>query len=111
MINSVQDIKSSNRLHIFICVNDRSQKPDDERPSCGPRVTESDVKALKKWIIEQGLMQTVFCTKTGCLGFCHADGSNAVVYPRGRFVRFQDINDLKQLILEELSQAGIKANT
>ncbi len=105
MIRSVEAIRAGNSLHLFMCVNDRSDKPDDDRPSCSPRVKEGDVKTLKKWLIEQGLTQTVFCTKTGCLGFCHSAGSTAVIYPSGRFVRYQNIEQLKQLVLEELKKS------
>ena len=91
------------KVHLFVCINDRSHKEDSTTPSCGPRITADHVKQVKQWIREQGLTQTVYCTKTQCLGFCHPESSVACVYPSGRFVKgIQSVEDIKQLILEEL---------
>ena len=92
------------RLHLLICTNDRRNKPEDTRPSCCPRVTDEDVKQLKKWVVGQGLSNEIYVTRTGCLGFCHAEGSNAAIYPRKRFVLYQTVDDIKQLILDELKK-------
>ena len=96
------------RVHVFICVNDRTGIPDNTKPSCGPRITPDDVKAVKRWIQEQGWTTQVYCTKSQCLGFCNPEGSCAVVYPEGRFVKgIQNVDDIKQLVKEEVKQAGI----
>ena len=89
----MQEIAATPRLHLFICTNDRRNKPDDPRPSCCPRVTDEDVKKLKKWVVGQGLSNEVFVTRAGCLGFCHEDGSTACIYPEGKFLRFQTIDE------------------
>ncbi len=91
------------KVHLFICVNDRSKIEGNTTPSCGPRIRPEDVKKVKEWIRERGLTTQVYCTKAQCLGFCNAEGSVAVVYPKGRFVKgIQAVEDLKKLIKEEL---------
>ncbi|MBS3165534.1 (2Fe-2S) ferredoxin domain-containing protein [Candidatus Woesearchaeota archaeon] len=92
------------KLHLFICTNDRAGILNNTKPSCSPRITSEQVKELKQWIREQGLTSAVYCTATKCLGFCNSEGSVAVVYPQGRFVKgIQNIDDLKKLIQEELT--------
>jgi (2Fe-2S) ferredoxin len=92
------------KLHLFVCVNDRTAIPNHEKSSCGPRIKPDDVKKVKEWIRAEGLTTTVYCTKAQCLGFCNPEGSVAVVYPKGRFVKgIQNIEDMKRLIEEELS--------
>lgn len=93
------------KLHLFICTNDRTTVPGNAKSSCAPRITSEQVKELKQWIREKGLTAEVYCTVTKCLGFCNSDGSVAVVYPQGRFVKgIQNVDDLKKLINEELSK-------
>ncbi len=102
----MQDISFPNpKVHLFVCINDRTHKGEDAMPSCGPRITSDNLKQLKLWIREQGLTQQVYCTKTQCLGFCNPESSVACVYPSGRFVKgIQTVEDLKQIILEEMKK-------
>jgi len=91
------------KVHLFVCVNDRTKNPDNTTPSCGPRIKPEDVKKVKEWLRAEGLTTTVYCTKAQCLGFCNPDGSVAVVYPKGRFVKgIKDAEDLKKIIRGEL---------
>lgn len=90
------------KLHLFMCINDRTTIPGSEKSSCGPRIGPEQVKELKQWIREEGLTMDVFCTKAQCLGFCNPDSSVAVLYPKGRFVKYQNIEELKELIQEEV---------
>ncbi|MDP3640146.1 MAG: hypothetical protein Q8R53_03005 [Nanoarchaeota archaeon] len=91
------------KLHLFVCINDRTGMPSNQTPSCGPRIKAEDVKKVKEWIRAQGLTSQVYCTKAQCLGFCNAEGSVAVLYPKCRFVKgIQNAEDLKKLIAEEL---------
>ena len=91
------------KLHLFVCINDRIGTQSD-KPSCGPRIKPDDVKKVKEWIRAEGLTTKVYCTKAQCLGFCNPEGSVAVVYPKGRFVKgIQEVEDLKKLITEELA--------
>ncbi len=38
------------KLHLFVCVNDRTGMPGNQTPSCGPRIKPEDVKKVKEWI-------------------------------------------------------------
>ena len=88
------------KLHLFVCVNERPK--DHPTPSCGPRITPDEVKALKLWIRENGLTTQVYCTKAQCLGFCNAESSVVAVYPEGKFLKYQNIEELKEMIMEEM---------
>ncbi len=91
-------------LHFFICTNDRTGTNDD-KPSCGPRITNELVKELKHWTREQGMLGIIQCTRTGCLGYCHENGSTVLIYPEGKVYQgIQCIDDLKLLITEELNK-------
>ena len=91
------------KVHLFVCVNDRPGIMHNDKPSCCPRIKPEDVKKVKEWIRAEGLTTQVYCTKAQCLGFCNSDGSVAVVYPKGRFVKgIQKVEDLKKIIREEL---------
>lgn len=90
------------KVHLFVCVNDRTGTQSD-KPSCGPRIKADDVNKVKEWLRTEGLTTQVYCTKAQCLGFCNSEGSVAVVYPKGRFVKgIQNGEDLKEIIKEEL---------
>ena len=91
------------KLHLFVCTNDRTIVPGNAKSSCGPRMTAEKFKELKRWILEQGLAGSVYCTQAKCLGFCNSDASVACIYPKGIFVKYQNIEELKELINEELS--------
>jgi (2Fe-2S) ferredoxin len=91
------------KVHLFVCINDRRGILHHDQPSCGPRINSDDVKRVKEWIREQGLTTQVYCTKAQCLGFCNPEGSVAVVYPKGKFVKgIQNAEDLKKIIKSEL---------
>ena len=91
------------KLHMFGCINDRSNRTNSTLPSCGPKITKEDVKEVKKWVIEQGLAAKVYCTKAQCLGFCNEDGGVAVIYPVGKFYKgVKNFDDLKKIIKKEL---------
>ena len=90
------------KVHLFVCINDRAEMIGNSKPSCGPRMTPEHVKELKLWIRAKGLTRQVYCTKVKCLGFCNPEGSVAVAYPQGRFVKVQSVEDLKLVIKEEL---------
>lgn len=122
------------KLHLFVCINDRTTVPGskeilkngisnstgvfaansgvsdpggNEKSSCGPRITADHVKELKQWIREQGLTMEVFCTKVQCLGFCNSESSVAVLYPKGIFVKYQGIGELKELVQREILGKGL----
>ena len=102
----MQNLQNSPRpkLHVFVCVNDRTQRRTD-MASCGPTITTETVKQVKHWIMQNGLTHQVLITKTGCLGVCPKKGGVAVIYPSQRWVtEIQDARDVVQVIKEELQK-------
>jgi predicted metal-binding protein len=89
------------KVHLFVCVNQRH--PDHPTPSCRPTITPEQINKLKLWVSQQGLARDVYVTKSKCLGFCDPKFSVAVIYPKGRFVKYLKIEELKELIMQELN--------
>lgn len=79
-------------LHIFICVNERAGA------HCGHR---NELRTLKRWVIENGLLSKVQITGTTCLGYC---GENRVcwVYPDNMFYEFRSLKQVKEFITNQL---------
>lgn len=98
---------SKPKIHFFVCINDRSEKRKNDPncfPSCGPKMNYNLVKEFKVWLSKKGLTKTVYCTKSGCLGFCNKSGGVAVVYPSGTFYSdLRSADDLKEIVRKELS--------
>lgn len=93
------------KLHVFICTNDRTGIPNSSKPSCGPIITEQNVKEIKQWIRDNGLTGIVYCTNTKCLGGCNSQGGVVCVYPSGKFFAgIRSIEEMKSLIEKELNQ-------
>ncbi len=93
------------KLHLFVCINDRTHIPDNTKPSCGPRITGEMVKEVKQWIRQEGLTTSVYCTKAQCLGFCNSEGGVACIYPQGKFVKgLRSVDDIKDFLTEELKK-------
>lgn len=93
------------KLHVFVCVNDRTTISDNKTPSCGPTIRPEDVKEIKQWIKENNLVKDVYCTKVLCLGGCNKEGGVVCMYPEGKFIKgLKSINDIKQIIREEASK-------
>ena len=90
------------KMHVFVCVNDRSAIPGNTTPSCGPKIKEEDVKELKLWIRAQGYTNDIYCTKTKCLGFCNAESPVICIWPQGKFLKVKDKEEIKKIILQEL---------
>ncbi len=92
---------SKPQVHLFVCINNRSSVGSN---SCAHGVDASLVHELKQWVLSKGWANAVYVTKTHCLGFCHAQGGVAVVYPSGRFFKeIRNVEDLKEIIKSELN--------
>ena len=91
------------KLHLFVCINDRSHIPNSDKPSCGPTITSEMVKEVKLWVREQGWTSQVYVTKAQCLGFCNAEGGVACAYPQGRFVKgLHSMEDIKNFVKQAI---------
>ncbi len=84
------------KVHVFVCINER------EGSCCNKHIKPEDIKEIKQWILHNGLVGQVYCTKAQCLGFCNPDSAVAVAYPKGRFVKLNSKEEIKELIMEEL---------
>jgi (2Fe-2S) ferredoxin len=88
-------------MHVFICINDRTNNQND-KPSCGPRITSEKVREIKKWLSQQGLVKKIQVTKAKCLGHCHKEGSVVCVYPQGKFYKkVLGVQEIKNIINQE----------
>ena len=102
----MEDLQFKPRLHVFVCVNDRNGKS-----SCGPKITLQEFMNVKSWIQDNGLSGSVYCTRTGCLGFCNSEGGVVAIYPKGRFVKgIQKGKEIIGLINEELHYLKVSEN-
>ncbi|MBI2573744.1 (2Fe-2S) ferredoxin domain-containing protein [Candidatus Woesearchaeota archaeon] len=101
----MQDLPFKPRMHVFICVNDRTGQPNDPKPSCGPTISTEMYKEVKQWTRTQGWTNQVYVTKVSCLGFCNPEGGVMCVWPQGRFVKgIQTVDDMKKVISEEYAK-------
>jgi (2Fe-2S) ferredoxin len=55
-------------------------------PCCADARGEEVYAGLKRAVDRAGLTGSVWVTRTGCLGFCNADGATVAIYPEGRFL-------------------------
>jgi len=102
-MEEITDLKP--KLHFFICINDRTNIPDNKTPSCGPTITKEALQEIKFWLREKGLVPEVQCTKVLCLGRCNVDGGVLCVYPTGKFIKgLRNTDEIKNVILEEVSK-------
>ncbi len=104
----MENIPVKPAMHVFVCVNDRSSRPENNMPSCGPAITPAMVKEVKEWIRSQGWTTSIFCTKASCLGFCNADGGVLCIWPQGKYIKsVHSVDDIKKVIVEEAKKMGL----
>jgi len=89
------------KKHVFVCVNER-----EEGESCCKDVNGAEAfTELKEFVINNGLTNDIWVTKTGCLGFCNDVGTTIVIYP-GRIWFMQttpkDLEEVKEFIVKDL---------
>ena len=83
------------RVHLFVCVNERN--PDDPLgPGCGARGAALYAQ-LKDEVARRGEIQSVWVTRTYCLGVCPSEGCTVAAYPKGEIVRIRTISDAMPL--------------
>jgi len=89
------------KRHVFVCVNER-----EEEESCCKKVKGYEIfRALKDFVINNGLAKDIWVTKTGCLGFCNDVGTTIVVYPEGTWFMQttpDDLKEVKDFVLKDL---------
>lgn len=89
------------KKHVFVCVNDRG--PDKD---CCMNVKGYETfKHLKEFVMQNGLTNSVWVTKTGCLGFCNDVGCTIAVYPdKVWFLQTNegDLEKIKEFMIKNL---------
>jgi (2Fe-2S) ferredoxin len=75
----VQAVKLVPQVHLFVCANRRDQD-SPLGPGCS---AEGDAvyDALKLEVARRGAVQSVWVTKTYCLGICPKHGATVARYP------------------------------
>lgn len=89
----------SYKKHVFVCCNER----EPGRECCSAVNGKEIFYELKRWVMENGLTQSIWVTKTGCLGFCNDVGATIVVYPDKKWflkTRMEELEKVKKSILE-----------
>lgn len=90
-------------LHLFVCTHTRS--PESGMPCCADAQGEETFAALKDRVLRAGLGNAVWVTRTGCLGFCNADGATVAAYPEGRFFISVEPEDAPAVLAQALASA------
>jgi (2Fe-2S) ferredoxin len=93
------------RLHLFVCVNERAPG-DPLGEGCGAR-GQRVYERLKDEVRQHGDVQTVWVTRTHCLGVCPAEGCTVAVWPRGNVFRDVVASDAPALL--DTSDDGLGA--
>jgi len=89
------------KKHVFVCVNDNKTDGKCCKNVNGGRTFSE----LKEFVINNGLTNDIWVTKTGCLGFCNDVGCTIVVYPdRVWFMQTtpKDLENVKEFIVKDL---------
>ncbi|NQZ84791.1 MAG: (2Fe-2S) ferredoxin domain-containing protein [Nanoarchaeales archaeon] len=95
----VEKLKRGNKIHIFVCVN---QREDTSKSFCSKHISQEQYSELKMWN-RTNHFPKVLLTKTGCLGVCNPGGGVVAVYPSGNFYKgIENIDEIKKIIEDEL---------
>ena len=97
----MQQINLRPLKHILVCTNER----DDGRPFCSNTGSVEIYKELKEFVKQNGLRNSIWVTRTGCLGFCNEVGATIVIYPDNLWfkeVKKEDLQKIKDLIMESV---------
>jgi hypothetical protein len=92
------------RLHLFVCVNERAEN-DPLGRGCGARGAELYAR-LKDEVARRGATQSIWITRTFCLGVCPSEGCTVASYPSGELVRIRTIDEGVAL-LDAQTQDGL----
>ncbi|RAL22288.1 hypothetical protein DL240_10575 [Lujinxingia litoralis] len=85
--------------HLLVCVNERH---GSSLPSCANKDAEAIYQRLRDWIEAHGMLSRIWLTRTGCLGWCHVQGTTVAIYPQNIWYRALTLEDCDRLIAEHL---------
>ncbi len=66
------------KVQILVCTNERQ-----DRAACKMYGGQEFYQRIKDRIKKEGLVDTHWATRTGCLGFCNTVGTTVVIHPAG----------------------------
>jgi hypothetical protein len=94
------------RLHLFVCVNERDPN-DPLGGGCGAHGA-AVYDRLKDEVARRGQVDSVWITRTHCLGSCPSEGCTVASYPKGEIVRIRTIDEAVAL-LDDPDDDGLAA--
>lgn len=90
----MEEVKRECRKHVFVCTNQREVGKD-----CCAHVSGMEIfQKLKEYVITNGLVNKIWVTKTGCLGFCNNVGATVLIYPEKKIFKHVTINEIPEII-------------
>jgi (2Fe-2S) ferredoxin len=85
------------RLHVWVCTHDRTAAADRNLPSCGPAGAAAVFDALHAWVAARGAYALIQVTRSGCQGWCNAEGCSVTFWPQGDTWRRVTLDDVPAL--------------
>jgi (2Fe-2S) ferredoxin len=85
--------------HILVCKNLRDHPT---MPCCARSHGEEVYDALRRWIASKSMLTRIWITPTGCLGWCHREGTTIVIYPENVWYRGVTPADLPEILARHL---------
>ncbi|MBA2664759.1 MAG: (2Fe-2S) ferredoxin domain-containing protein [Bradymonadaceae bacterium] len=85
--------------HVLVCVNERD---NPAMPCCHEAQGDEVYERLRRWAAARGLLARIWITRSGCLGWCHREGTTLVIYPEGVWYRGVKPDDLDAIIAQHL---------
>jgi len=72
----MEEVNVDYKKHVLVCTKTR-----EETEACCANVEGEEIfMALKKYVIENGLVKEVYITNVKCLGMCNYMGTTIVIY-------------------------------
>lgn len=93
------------RRHVLVCVNQR----ESGLPCCQDVGGQEVFDTLKAYTLNTK-QYDIWITKTGCMGWCAAQGSTVIVYPEGTIYKGVTPDDVEELITRHLSESEEERN-
>jgi predicted metal-binding protein len=88
-------------LHIFVCINDRTNLPEPKKPDCGPKINKEEIIQIKRTIKDKDLKSKIKITFTNCLGICSSKGPVILLQPMQEYYIINSTQDILDIIKEK----------
>lgn len=90
--------------HVFFCTNQREDRAACGNKGCGEHARSYVKKRVKELRFDGS--KRIRINAAGCLGRC-LEGPLCVIYPEGVWYRFQNDQDLEEIITQHLINGSI----